>query len=195
MTTRPKTPRPSVQKVPAERQIPTVSELPVTRAMLLGVRDELAARLDQHTAQFAEVHARFDRVDARLDQHTARFAEVDARFEQVDARFEQVDARFEQVDARFKQIDARFDRVDAEFRELRADMAALRQEMVAFKAEVRADLARIKTIVEEQDARNRIVMEVVQGHNARFDRMEADIAASREMFREIMAAVVKPATS
>ena len=174
MTTRPKTPRPSVQKVPAERQIPTVSELPVTRAMLLGVRDELAARLDQHTAQFAEVHARFDRVDARLDQHTARFAEVDARF---------------------KQIDARFDRVDAEFRELRADMAALRQEMVAFKAEVRADLARIKTIVEEQDARNRIVMEVVQGHNARFDRMEADIAASREMFREIMAAVVKPATS
>lgn len=57
-------------------------------------------------------------------------------------------------------------------------MAALRQEMVAFKAEVRADLARIKTIVEEQDARNRIVMEVVQGHNARFDRMEADITAS-----------------
>ncbi len=178
MTTRPKAPRPSVQKVPAERQIPTVSELPVTRAMLLGVREELAARLDQHTAQFAEVHARFDRVDARLDQHTARFGEVDARFEQIDARF--------------KQIDARFDRVDAEFRELRADMAALRQEMVAFKAEVRADLARIKTIVEEQDARNRIVMEVVQGHNARFDRMEADIAASREMFREIMAAVVKP---
>lgn len=178
MTTRPKTPRPSVQKVPAERQIPTVSELPVTRAMLLGVREELAARLDQHTAQFAEVHARFDRVDARLDQHTARFGEVDARFEQIDARF--------------KQIDARFDRVDAEFRELRADMAALRQEMVAFKAEVRADLARIKTIVEEQDARNRIVMEVVQGHSARFDRMEADIAASREMFREIMAAVVKP---
>ncbi len=185
MTTRPKAPRPSVQKVPAERQIPTVSELPVTRAMLLGVREELAARLDQHTAQFAEVHARFDRVDARLDQHTARFGEVDARFEQIDARFEQVDARF-------KQIDARFDRVDAEFRELRADMAALRLEMVAFKAEVRADLARIKTIVEEQDARNRIVMEVVQGHNARFDRMEADIAASREMFREIMAAVVKP---
>lgn len=178
MTTRPKTPRPSVQKVPAERQIPTVSELPVTRAMLLGVREELAARLDRHTAQFAEVHARFDRVDARLDQHTARFGEVDARFEQIDARF--------------KQIDARFDRVDAEFRELRADMAALRQEMLAFKAEVRADLARIKTIVEEQDARNRIVMEVVQGHSARFDRMEADIAASREMFREIMAAVVKP---
>ncbi|MFO0606382.1 MAG: hypothetical protein U0324_24640 [Polyangiales bacterium] len=171
MTTRPKRPGPSVQKVPA------VSEVPVTRNMLMGVRDELAARLDQHAEQFRGIDARFAQVDAR-------FAQVDARFEQIDARFAQVDARFEQIDARFAQVDARIDEVRAEVRELR-------HEIESFRAEVRGQVARIGALVEEQEVRNRVVLEVVQGHNARFERIEAEQRAQGDMLREILAAVTK----
>jgi len=108
MTSRPKTARATPTKVPP------VSELPVTRAMLYGVRDELAARIDQ----------------------------TNARFDQL-------------------------------------------------SAEMRASTARIQTLVEDQEARNRVVLEVVQGHNDRFDRIEADLAELKGMFREVLGALAK----
>jgi len=129
MTTRPKRPGPSVQKVPA------VSEVPVTRNMLMGVRDELVARLDQHDQQFRAIDARFNQIDARL-------VEAEAKNE-------------------------------------------------AFRAEIRAKVARIETLTEEQEARNRIVLEVVQGHHGRFERIEARLDAHEDMLREILAAVTK----
>ena len=133
MTSRPKTARATPMKVPP------VSELPVTRAMLYGVRDELAARLDQ-------TNARLDQTNARLDQTNA---------------------------------------------EMRAFKVEMRHEFEAFRAEVRASTARIQTIVEDQEARNRVVIEVVQGHNDRFDRIEADLAELKGMFREVLAALTK----
>jgi uncharacterized coiled-coil DUF342 family protein len=108
MTSRPKTARATPTKVPP------VSELPVTRAMLYGVRDELAARIDQ----------------------------TNARFDQL-------------------------------------------------SAEMRASTARLQTLVEDQEARNRVVLEVVQGHNDRFDRIEADLAELKGMFREVLGALAK----
>jgi len=72
MTTRPKTARTTPTKVP------TVAELPVTRAMLYGVRDELIARNDQTNAEDQEasnwaaikavqgLNARFDRIEADI---------------------------------------------------------------------------------------------------------------------------------
>ena len=115
MTSRPKTARATPTKVPP------ASEVPVTRAMLYGVRDELAARIDQ-------TNARLDQTNARLDQ---------------------------------------------------------------LSAETRASTARIQTLTEEQEARNRVVLEVVQGHNDRFDRIEADLAELKGMFREVLGALSK----
>lgn len=115
MTTRPKTARAAPSKVPP------VSELPVTRAMLYGVRDELTALHDQ--------------TNARIDQTNARINPL--------------------------------------------------------SAEMRATSARIQTLVEDQEARNRVVLEVVQGHNDRFDRIEADLAELKGMFREVLTALTK----
>ena len=44
---------------------------------------------------------------------------------------------------------------------------------------------------EDQEARNRVVLEVVQGHNDRFDRIEADLAELKDMFREVLGALAK----
>lgn len=119
------------------RKVPSVSELPVTRSMLHGVRDELNARFD----------------------------EVNARFEQVNARIDEVSARVDQVSARIDQTNARIDQLDAS---------------------MRASARRLETLAEEQEARNRVVLEVVQGHNARFERIEARLDEMQGMFVELL---------
>ena len=119
------------------RKVPSVSELPVTRSMLHGVRDELNARFD----------------------------EVNARFEQVNARIDEVSARVDQVSARIDQTNARIDQLDAS---------------------MRAGARRLETLAEEQEARNRVVLEVVQGHNARFERIEARLDEMQGMFVELL---------
>ncbi len=149
--------KPTTSAPPAPK-VPPVSELPVTRAMLMGVRDELLTRIDGTNARLDETNARLDETNARLDETNARFVQVDARFAQVDARFDQMDARFDQMDARFD----------------------------ALRADVRAEVHRLGTLAEEQEARNRVVIEVVQGHNARFERIEKELADVRGMVYEIL---------
>lgn len=110
----------------APSQIPPVAELPVTRAMLLGVRDELRARIDGTNARIDGTNARIDETNARID---------------------------------------------------------------ALRAEVLAEIHRIGALVEHQEARNRVVVEAVQGHHARFERIEARIDETQGMIREILDAV------
>jgi transposase-like protein len=54
--------------------VASVGDVPVTRAMLHGVRDELRALNDQ-------TNARLDETNARLGQVDARFAHLEARLE------------------------------------------------------------------------------------------------------------------
>ena len=117
----------------APSQIPPVAELPVTRAMLHGVRDELRARIDG-------TNARIDGTNARIDETNARIDETNARLD-------------------------------------------------ALRAEVLAEIHRIGALVEDQEARNRVVVEAVQGHHARFERIEARIDETQGMIREILDAV------
>ncbi len=121
---------------PPVQNVPPVAELPVTRSMLLGVRDELRARIDG-------TNARIDGTNARIDETNARFDKLEANFERL-------------------------------------------------RAELLADVHRLGTLLEEQELRNRVVYEAVQGHSARVDRVEADVAEMRGMFREIMAALRSP---
>lgn len=79
--------------------------------------------------------------------------EVESRFTQVDARFTQVDARFTQVDARFTQIDAKLEKV----------LAAIH---------------RTNALVEEQNARNRYVLD---GYTSLYDAQKALEARLKEI--------------
>jgi methyl-accepting chemotaxis protein len=99
------------------------------------------------------------------DELNARFDEVNARFEQVNARIDEVSARVDQVSARIDQTNARIDQLDAS---------------------MRASARRLETLAEEQEARNRVVLEVVQGHNARFERIEARLDEMQGMFVELL---------
>ena len=125
---------------PRAAKVHAVTELPVTRAMLLGVRDELRARIDGTNARIDETNARIDETNARIDETNARIDETNARF-------------------------------------------------ASLRADVLAEVHRVGTLVEEQEVRNRVVLEVVQGHNARFERLEAGLDEVRGMVVEILQAV------
>ncbi|MEQ1664384.1 MAG: hypothetical protein ABL927_03310 [Bdellovibrionales bacterium] len=115
--------------------------VPVTRAMLFEVRDEL-----KH-----ELSSRFFKVDAR-------FAEMESRFDKVDARFAEMESRFDKVDARFAEMESRFDKVDARFANLDSKLE-----------KILSEVHRIGLLVEEQNARNKFVLD---GYTSLSDRLE-----------------------
>jgi predicted nuclease with TOPRIM domain len=138
------------------------ADVPVTQKMLYLVREELksdslSVRGDLKSLR-QEMNARFDKVDAR-------FKEVDSRFDKVDARFKEVDSRFDKMDARFDEMDSRFDKMNARFDEMDSRFTGMNSRFDGLISEVH----RIALLVEEQNARNKIVMD---GLNVLFDRQE-----------------------
>jgi chromosome segregation ATPase len=176
---------PRSKTVRSATKVPSVSQLPVTRAMLYNVRDELAARIDQTNARIDQTNAELrgvrDELNARIDQTNARIDQTNAELRGVR----------DELNARIDQTNARIDQTNAELRSFKEE---IRHEFERFRAEIRTSVARIQTLVEEQEARNRVVLEVVQGHNARFDRIEAEIRELKELFREVLAALARCST-
>jgi chromosome segregation ATPase len=94
--------------------------------------------------------------------------ELLARIEATNARIDQTNARIDQLDARVAQLDARIEEV---------------------RSELRAEIQRVGVLVDEQEARNRLVLEVVSGHTARFERLEAGQAEIRALLGELVRAL------
>ncbi len=88
-------------------------------------------------------------------------AEITSFRLEVDARFKQVDARFNQVDSRFKQVDARFDQMDASISQLSSNVE-----------KVLAAVHRVGLLVEEQNARNKFVLDGYVSLSDRLDKVE-----------------------
>lgn len=86
----------------------------------------------------AEMKAGFHRIESRFNEQESKFSTIDSRFNQIDSRFNQIDSRFSQIDARFEKIDARFEQVLSE-------------------------IARLGVLIEEQNSRNKIVLEGLTG--------------------------------
>lgn len=84
--------------------------------------------------------------------------EVRSQFKGVNARFKEVDARFNEVDARFNEVDARFDRMDERFDRLESKFDS-----------VLSRVNRNQVLSEEQEARNKYVLD---GYTSLYDRQE-----------------------
>lgn len=85
--------------------------------------------------------------------------------DELAARIDETNARIDQLSARMDQLSARMDQLEAS---------------------TRASARRIETLVEEQESRNRVVLDVVQGHNARFERIEARLDETHAMIAELL---------
>ena len=110
------------------------ADLPATRGMLKGVRDEFLAKMSQLEKTMC-----------------GNFKEVDGKFKKVDGKFKKVDARFDKVDARFDKVDARFDKIDARFDGLEAMVARMGVLAEEQRADNRIVLEGLQVLWERQD--------------------------------------------
>ncbi|MBK8258126.1 MAG: hypothetical protein IPK82_36355 [Polyangiaceae bacterium] len=137
--------------------VPTVGPAPQTARLLPS---DIPVAVDV-PATCGMLWAVRDEVIARME---SRFAQVDARFAQVDARFAQVDARFAQVDARFVQLE---------------------RSLTSQIQDVKADVARVIFLVEEQNARNKVVLYAMMSVLNRQDHCEKRLDAVEATVRDL----------
>ena len=145
---------------------PETRDLTATQGMLQLVRTELK-----------------EDISGLRSEMKAGFSKIDARFKRVDARFNTIDARFDKIDARFNEIDGRFGEVDGKFHEVVAAIHGLT-----------AQVARQGMLVEEQNARNNIVLEALTGLTQRQNRVESRMDETEKLVHAFVRPVRKPAT-
>ncbi len=104
-----------------------------------------------------EIRSTEKRLSSKINKIDARFASIDARFNQMEARFSDIDARFNQMEARFSDIDARFNIIESKL------------------DKVLAEVHRMAVLMEEQNARNRFVLEGYDQLYKRQDRLEIEV--------------------
>lgn len=137
----------SKKKIPKLPHPPKTRDLPASQGMLQLVREELKA----------EMKTGFHKMESRFKAQDSKFSQIDSKFNSFEARFAQIDSRFDQVDSRFAQVESRFEQVDSRFEQ------------------VLSEIARVGILVEEQNSRNRIVLEGLTGLFQRQDRVEAKV--------------------
>ena len=86
---------------------------------------------------------------------------MDSKFKSIDSRFKEVEVQFRSVDARFKEVDARFDKVDARFDKVDAGIM-----------QILSTVHRMKALIEEQNSRNKYVLDGYEQIYRRMDRLE-----------------------
>ncbi len=138
--------------------------LPATQAMLYLVRTELKSDISELRA---ENRSQFKHIDSRFNAIDARFSTIEGNFSSIDARFSTIDSKFNAMEARFSTIDARFDKMDSKFEMLIGEIHKMGSK-----------IARIETLVEEQNSRNSIVLEGLSALFQRQERVEKHLGLS-----------------
>jgi chromosome segregation ATPase len=126
------------------------ADVPVTRAMLGGVRTELLQRIDQ------------------------------AR-EEAKEGTQKLDAKIDGVKAELK---ADIHKVKTELHEVKADLHNVKGAVHGMQAQ----MARIELLVEEQNARNKIVLDGIAALLSRQDQVEQRMAQVEDTIRKIASA-------
>ncbi len=151
----------------AKPGVPAAEEIPVTRGMLSGVRTELLQRIDQ------------GREEARADNQRLE-AKIDSVKAELKADNQRLEAKIDSVKAELK----------AEIHEVRAELHEVRAELHELKAEiheVKAGVARIEVLVEEQNARNRIVLDGIVALLSRQNQVEQRVEQVEDTVRKLVA--------
>lgn len=131
---------------------------PVTQAMLYLVRDELKSH---------------------IISHDSRFDSIDKKFESIDKKFESIDSRFDQVDKRFDAMDKRFDSFEAKIESIMLKVAADIQKM-------QAEIHRGNLLAEEQNARNKYVIDQHELLKYRFEKVEERMDQQENDFKQLI---------
>jgi uncharacterized protein YPO0396 len=162
------------RSMPSSKTTPSVltaDEVPVTRAMLAGVRTELLERIDQGRA---EAKADNQKLEAKIDAVHAELHEMKAEM-----RGELHEMKAE-MRGELHEMKA----------EMRGELHEMRGEIHRLDAsihEVEATTARIEVLVEEQNARNKMVLDGITALLSRQNQVEERMDRVEDTVRALAA--------
>ncbi len=137
-------------------------DVPVTQRHLELVRQELKSDITsvqlEMRAGFQLMESRFQAIDGKFAGLDGKFAAIDGKFAGIDGNFAGIDGKFSNIDGRFSDMESRFTRIDSQF--LAVDARFERIESI---------LLSMKVLLEEQNSRNRYVLD---GYNFIYEKSE-----------------------
>ncbi len=177
----------------------TSDEVPVTRGMLAGVRTELLQRIDQSRE---EAKAANQKLDGKIDAVRAEIVELKAELKSeihgMKADIHEVKTEIHGMKADIHGMKADIHEVKTEIHGMKAEIHGMKAEIHEVKAEihevkaeiheVKAGMARIEVLVEEQNARNRIVLDGITALLSRQDQVEQRVTQVEETVRKLATA-------
>lgn len=117
-------------------------DIPATKAHLELFRQELKSDITSLSLQ----------MDSQFKDLDSKFASIEGRFTTIDSKFTNLDSKFKNIDSKFINLDSKFKSIDSKFEKLTS---------VLFE---------MKAILEEQNSRNRVVLD---GYAHLFDKSTA----------------------
>lgn len=105
---------------------------------------------------------------------------INAKFLSIDHRFDAIDSRFESIDKRFEVMENRFDAMEKRFDSLELRITSFEQLFKSESEKARAETHKFMLIIEEQNAKNNIVLDGLTSLFNRQERIEADILEFRK---------------
>jgi chromosome segregation ATPase len=152
--------------------ITTSEHLPATQGMLNLHQKQFKADIKSLKKS---MEGRFDQVDSRFSEINGQFSDVNSRFSEIDSRFNQVEARFSRIDSRFDQVEARFSKMDSRFNYMEAQLS-----------NVLSEVHRIAILMEEQNSRNKYVLDGYDQIYKRQDRLEVNVDARLQAIEDLI---------
>ncbi|HPI40366.1 MAG TPA: hypothetical protein PLJ21_06150 [Pseudobdellovibrionaceae bacterium] len=162
-----------------KKPITHTKDLPATMGAVLELRKIMETKFRSIDKHFVSNDKRFKSFDKRFESIDKRFESIDKKFESIDKRFDAIDKRFEAIDKRFEAIDKRFDAIDKRFE-------ALENKMEARFNDLKSDMHRILILLEEQNTRNKFVLDGYTLLYERMDRLEINVETRIKSIEEII---------
>jgi chromosome segregation ATPase len=168
---------------PTTTQPLTAGEVPVTRVMLESVRTEVLQRIDKSREEAkADAQRIHDKLDRKIDTVKGELkAEIQEFRTELKAEIQEVRT---ELKAEIQEVRTEVQGVKAEVRELKAEIHDIKAVVHATQAQV----ARIELLVEEQNARNKIVLDGITAILSRQEQVEQRISNVEDTVRALAAA-------
>jgi chromosome segregation ATPase len=150
------------KKTNAAEKFPEKSaDVPVTQRMLFEVRDQLDARIK------SEIHG----VTSVIHGHEARFGSIMSEIHGVTSVIHGHEARFGSIMSEIHGVKSEVHGLRSEIHEVKS---AIHGHEAKFEA-IRSEIHRLALLVEEQNSRNRIVLDGLTSLFGRQERVEAKV--------------------
>jgi chromosome segregation ATPase len=176
----------------AARDVPPAWDAPASCGMLAELRSETQGHFERVDQRFDRVDQRFDRVDQRLDGMDQRFERVDQRFDSMDRSIAGVENRIMveilELRGRLNGVQAGVHSLENQIQGVKAEIHEVKLNIHEVKAdihEVKALFSRMSYLMEEQNVRNRIVLEGLTHVIDRQDRSELRMDKVEETVRSL----------